>query len=75
MKLVRIEWLDAISSNSWTNKEDTTIGGMTCVTIAFLVQENEQWIRVAHTDGGEAWQGVFDIPRGCVVNQKELLFP
>lgn len=75
MKLVRIEWLDAEASNSWTNKDEPKIGGIACETVAFLVGESEQWVRIAHTDGGEAVHGVMDIPRGCIVNLRELLFP
>ena len=68
MNLVRIEWLDAAASNSWHDKPDCKISGTPVTTWGLLIFEDEKWVQIAHTDGGSAWQGVFEIPRSTVLS-------
>lgn len=83
-KVVRITWIDAVSSNDWKTipdlKKEESADTTPCTTIGFLVRSNRQYYYVANTvsavAGGKADEilvnGVMMIPKKWVQSYTEL---
>ena len=73
MQIVKVEWIDSTASNlSWLMMEDVRnwkdVEPMIIYTYGALVQEDENYIVVAHSYGTDPEQccSLMSIPKGCI---------
>lgn len=71
MKIVRITWHDALAVAVWT-KNDEPMEDQVCVTIGFLVSENERHVRIAATISDDEHIAAMQIPRGMIRAMDEI---
>jgi len=77
MKIVEVEWIDAHYEGGWKPKialEDAVRKDLKIVTLGYLIEDTDDRIILTHgIDGeGEQYQGYYLIPKGCVLNIKEI---
>lgn len=74
--LLRATWLDAYAENEWA-WEAPEIGDGSCVTVGFLVAENDAYLVLAATHGFNDTQSNarFAIPKGCITKRETLPCP
>ena len=70
---VWIEWLDSKSTLGWNYPEDITTGRLECITLGFLVGEDDTAVQVAAsvsaTDNAD---NVITIPRCAITKLQEV---
>jgi hypothetical protein len=80
-KLVKVNWVDSSTPRmGWTFLSDWKgVGSLDCVSIGYLIDENENTITIAphlaYPDDEVNCQinGVMTIPSGCVTRLEELI--
>ena len=67
-KIVKVSWLDSLSSSGWTLADDINEGITGCITYGFLVEDEADHITVAQTLGmkPEQYCGMISIPRASI---------
>ena len=77
MKIVEVEWIDAHKDLSWKPKEaleDFVREDVIITTIGYILEDLDT--KVILTFGvdnkDEQYQGFFVIPKGCILNIKEI---
>ena len=65
MKIVRVEWLDAMAIAEWT-KVGAEIEPQRCVTVGHLVSEAADHVTVAATVSGDEYNAGQQIPTSMI---------
>lgn len=64
---VTIRWWDAKGSISWMSVEEAKAETCApCETVGWLLEQNSEYLVIAHTKSDEQVYGVFTIPASCV---------
>lgn len=75
-KLVKIEWTDAWSVDSWkTIAELANEESWHCTTIGLLVHETAEFYYVTHTISGDEICCTIVIPKGMVTSLTDIPLP
>lgn len=64
-RLVSVKWLDANAESGW-GKATAITGPQQCMSIGWLVRDEEKWIALAGTIGGEEVNQTISIPRDWI---------
>jgi hypothetical protein len=76
LKLYHVEWRDhAVSGNrsGWSSVEDVKVKALTCYTVGWQIDENDESIALAQNMGENATVGeITTILKSCIVKKKEL---
>lgn len=76
MKIVHIKWRDAASLGNWRSikaVKEFIQGELDKVeTVGMLVHEDESKITLIQTAGVNAVIGLFEIPKGCITEIREI---
>lgn len=73
-RLVMVEWWDATMEGGWVDNaeaescEDEPV----CVTVGFVTAENNDWIKLAQTDGQNVKGNIAKIPKRWIRATREL---
>ena len=74
MRLVLVEWVDAISNSGWHSPKKELCEVSSCVTVGFLLYDEEDIITIAQniniTSGNIG--DTISIPKGCVKRVRTL---
>ena len=73
-KLCLIKWNDSATMRGWFDKRDMPKEAtpLECVTVGWLVRENDEEIVLAASKNEDQWGGLWIVPRSCVYQQLEL---
>jgi len=71
MKIVRVTWNDALAVACWT-KHVEPMAAQVCVTVGFLVAEDDQHVMVAATVSDDEYIAAMQIPRGMIRAMDEI---
>lgn len=67
MKLVLVEWDDALENAAWRHIDDETdIKVVPIVTVGVLLKETDKYLSLIQTRGTDIYTGSMTIPRGCI---------
>lgn len=70
MKLIYIEWMDAVSTDGWI-KPDFELHPALCTSVGFLVRENKDYITICQGYSNvDSLNGFFTIPKGWIKKRK-----
>lgn len=76
MKIVEVQWNDSCAlTEVWVSKrdlEEITLTTAECVTVGYVVQENEESISLAQSINDNQFGKIFTIPKGCITEILEL---
>jgi len=74
MKLVRVVWYDVYSDSLWYCKEDIMSSeSIRCVSVGFLIEENEREVKLCHTVSDvDLVMGKLIIPKGMIRKMEEI---
>ena len=71
MKAVKVEWIDSTSDNGrWCLSQDVDIHPVECITLGFIVEDNDRFITLAQTLGKnpEQFCQMICIPKSAIRN-------
>jgi len=77
-KLISVVWADAYGvSNEWEEEEEICTDIAHVQTVGYLLRNDKEAVSLASTlaidpDGSERFVGVFNIPKGCVIEINKL---
>ena len=74
-KIVAIKWIDSSAhSTGWTDEKDLEL--IPILTVGFLISETDESYSISHSIGFKGLHfDVFMIPKGCVLEIKDLEGP
>jgi hypothetical protein len=72
MKIVRVTWHDALAVAMWY-KHSEPMAAQVCVTVGFLVAEDDQHVMVAATVSDDEFIAAMQIPRGMIRAMDEIV--
>lgn len=72
MKIVRVTWHDALAVAMWC-KHSEPMAAQVCVTVGFLVAEDDQHVMVAATVSDDEFIAAMQIPRGMIRAMDEIV--
>ena len=67
-----IEWLDAVSVDAWTDREEIEHQAQPIVSIGILVEENDEVVTLAlnHDTARDAYSCIMCIPKGMITRRR-----
>ena len=71
MKIVRVTWHDALAVACWT-KAAHPMEPQVCVTVGFLVAEDDHHVLIAATISDDEYTAGMQIPRGMIQQMSEI---
>lgn len=71
MKIVRVTWNDALAVAMWC-KHSEPMAAQVCVTVGFLVAEDDQHVMVAATVSDDEYIAAQQIPRAMIQQMSEI---
>ena len=71
MKIYRVTWDDALAVAVWC-KRDEPMERQTCVTVGFLVAEDDAHIMLAATVSDDEYIAAMQIPRALIRQMDEI---
>lgn len=71
-ELVVVDWLDAVTSNSWETMAEHPKKPLPVKTAGYLVHESAATLVIASTIGDEDVNATTTIPRGMVVKVRRV---
>lgn len=73
MKIVRVKWVDAFSTDAWTDFEDLSTDSMIATTVGFLVKELPNLLIVASTVSRDRQACcTMHIPKGWIMEREDI---
>lgn len=80
MKRVEVQWLDSVGNGDWEQKDEALSSAeesMIHWTIGYVLNETEEYILLigSKNNNESVVQGTMQIPKACVLNVKELVYP
>ena len=67
---VIVSWWDTVDSSEWDTHEEVHIKEV--IQIGWVVYQDERSIKLADTFSDNEYFGITAIPKGCVIEVKEL---
>ena len=67
---VIVSWWDTVDSSEWDTHEEVHIKEV--IQIGWMVYQDERSIKLADTFSDNEYFGITAIPKGCVIEVKEL---
>ena len=67
---VIVSWWDTVDSSEWDTHEEVHIKEV--IQIGWMVYQDERSIKLADTFSDNEYFGITAIPKGCVIEIKEL---
>ena len=67
---VILSWWDTVDSSEWDTHEEVHIKEV--IQIGWMVYQDERSIKLADTFSDNEYFGITAIPKGCVIEVKEL---
>ena len=67
---VIVSWWDTVDSSEWDTHEEVHIKEV--IQIGWMVYQDERSIKLADTFSDNEYIGITAIPKGCVIEVKEL---
>ena len=67
---VIVSWWDTVDSSEWDTHEEVHIKEV--IQIGWMVYQDERSIKLADTFSDNEYFGITAIPKGCVIEDKEL---
>ena len=67
---VIVSWWDTVDSSEWDTHEEVHIKEV--IQIGWMVYQDERSIKLADTFSDNEYYGITAIPKGCVIEVKEL---
>lgn len=71
MKIVRVIWYDALAVAVWTKCAEPMVPQI-CITIGFLVLEDDHYVRIAATVSDDECIAAMQIPKAMIQQMSEL---
>lgn len=80
LKIVYVKWIDSTHFSLGWNRDDLEkLNAQEIETVGYLVNENDRYINISHSRGGEGTGYVtydaYLIPKGCIVERTDLVQP
>jgi len=71
-RLVIVLWKDIVSDCSWQPKDNVDIEPALCKSVGWLIEKNEETIKIAGSQNSQDWGDVTCIPTVNVIEIKNL---
>jgi hypothetical protein len=79
MKIVKIQWTDAVTSAEpgWTTKDDAMASAISeppqMTSVGFVLHENNKWISLSDSVGDDEFGQVTKIPKAMIISIVTLI--
>lgn len=73
-KIVVIKWIDSVRAFDWTLLDDVDEKSLDCISVGFIINENEKVVTIAQNYGIKPEQvcNLITIPRCSIISIEEL---